>query len=94
MRSLLFIFSHSAHFYLFAPVFHGKQTPEKGTIVGYVAVIDKLSLPVPIQLPIPLICDQNKSYETEDWRVFPSSYLPEDHKKLTQIEALYKHLVF
>lgn len=86
--------SKSAHFYSFAPVFHGKQTPEKGTIVGYAAVIDKLSLPVPIQLPITLICDQNKSYETEDWRVFTSSYLPEDHKKLTQIEALYKHLVF
>ncbi|MGM1056517.1 MAG: Fic family protein [Bacteroidota bacterium] len=86
--------SKSAHFYSFAPVFHGKQRSEKGTIVGYAAVIDKLSLPVPIQLPVTLICDQNKSYETEDWRVFPSSYLPEDDEKLTQIEALYKHLVF
>lgn len=84
----------SAHFYSDAPVFHGLERPEKGTIVGYAAIIDKLGLNIPIQKPVALICNQNKSFETEDWRVFPPSYLPEDNEKLSRIEALYKHLVF
>lgn len=86
--------SMSAHFYSDAPVFHGLERPEKGIVVGYAAIIHKLGLNVPIPRPISLVCNQNKSFENEDWRVFPSSYLPEDHEKLSRIEALYKHLVF
>ena len=83
-----------AHFYSDAPVFNGLVRPEKGTIVGYAAIIDKLSLNIPMHTPVALICDQNKSFENEDWRVFQPSYLPEDNKNLSRIEALYKHLVF
>ncbi|MBZ9631239.1 Fic family protein [Salegentibacter sp. LM13S] len=83
-----------AHFYSDAPVFHGLEKPERGVVVGYAAIIDKLGLNIPIHKPVALICDQNKSFETEDWRVFQPSYLPEDHVKLSRIEALYKHLVF
>ncbi|NLN49498.1 MAG: hypothetical protein GX154_10530, partial [Clostridiales bacterium] len=36
----------------------------------------------------------NKNYETGEWRILPKSYLPEDNSELTEIEALYKHLVF
>lgn len=86
--------SPRAHFYSYAPVFHGLERPEKGIIVGYAAIIDKLGLNIPIHKPVALICDQNKSFENEDWRVLQPSYLPEDNQKLTRIEALYKHLVF
>ncbi|MDT0641236.1 Fic family protein [Zunongwangia sp. F363] len=86
--------TNSAHFYYDAPVFHGLKRPEKGTIVGYAAIIDKLGLNIPIPKPVALICNRNKSFVNEDWQVFPPSYLPEDHEKLSVIEALYKHLVF
>lgn len=83
-----------AHFHSDAPVFHGLEKPEVGVIVGYAAIIDKLALDIPIHRPVALICGQNKSFETEDWRVFQPSYLPEDNLNLSRIEALYKHLVF
>ncbi len=86
--------SNHAHFYRYAPVFHGLETPEKGTIVGYAAIIDKLGLKVPLHKPVALICDQNKSFEDEHWRVLQPSYLPEDHREMSTTEALYKHLVF
>jgi hypothetical protein len=84
----------STHFSQIAPIFHGKQCPEKGYIVGYTAVIDKLRLPIPIPYQITLVCNQNKNYETDDWKILPKSYLPEDNSEITEIEALYKHLVF
>lgn len=82
------------HFSHNALVFHGRNTPEKGLIVGYAAIINNLNLEVPIPAPIALVCNQNKKYQTEKWIVFPKSYLPDDNKQLTEIEALYKHLVF
>jgi len=84
----------AAHFYQITPIFHGKQCPEEGYIVGYAAIIDKLELKVPIPYQITLVCNQNKNYETSEWKILPKSYLPDDNSKLTQIEALYKHLVF
>lgn len=70
-----------AHFHYDAPIFHGLQRPEKGIIVGYAAIIDKLGLKIPVQRPLALICNRNKSFENEDWRVFQQSYLPEEHEE-------------
>lgn len=84
----------SAYFSQNAPVFHGKETPEEGTIVGYAAIIDSLKLKVPMVSPIALVSNQNKNYQKKDWIIFPKSYLPEDNKGLSEIEALYKQLVF
>ncbi len=83
-----------AHFSQQTPVFHSKQSPEKGYIVGYAAIVDKLKLPMPLTFSIAFVCMQNKSYQTEEWNIFPKSYMPEDDRKLTKIKALYKHLVF
>ena len=47
--------NNSTHFSQIAPVFHGKQCPEKGYIVGYTAIIDKLKLPIPIPYQITLV---------------------------------------
>lgn len=43
---------------------------------------------------IALVCKQNKKYQNEEWNVFPKSYLPEDNQNISELEALYKHLVF
>jgi Fic family protein len=83
-----------AHFSQKKPVFHGKQTPEEGSIVGYAAIVEKLNLQVSMVHPISLVCNQNKSYQNKDWHILPKTYLPEDHQELDEIEALYKHLVF
>lgn len=84
----------SAHFSQKKPIFHGKQSPEEGVIVGYAAIVDKLQLRMPMVNPIAMVCDQNKNYRNKDWIILPTSYLPEDNKKLDEMEALYKHLVF
>lgn len=84
----------SAHFSLKKLVFHGKQSPEEGNIVGYAAIIEKLNFQMPMINLITLVCNQNKSYQNKDWRILPKSYLPEDNQELNEIEALYKHLVF
>ncbi len=85
---------NSAHFSQKKPVFHGKQSPEEGIIVGYAAIINKLKLQIPMVSPISLVCTQNKNYQNKDWNILPKSYLPEDNQELDEIEALYKHLVF
>jgi len=84
----------NAHFSQDAPIFHGKKLPEEGFIVGYTAIIERLGLPVPIPDIIFVVCKQNKNYSSGIWRVFSNRYLPEDHSDLTELEALYKHLVF
>jgi len=84
----------NAHFSQKALVFQGKQLPEEGFIVGYAAIIDNLKLNMPLSYPVSIVCLQNKNYQIEDWKIFPKSYLPEDNLGLTEIEALYKQLVF
>ncbi len=84
----------NAYFSQTIPVFHGRRSPEEGYIVGYAAIIDKLGLKVPVPYQITIVCNQNKNYETKEWRILPKYYLPDDNSKLKEIEALYKHLVF
>jgi Fic family protein len=84
----------STHFSLKKPVFHGKQVPERGKIVGYAAIIDTLQLYMPMVSPITLVCEQNKKYQNRSWTVFSNKYLPNDSQALDEIEALYNHLVF
>lgn len=83
-----------AHFSQVKPIFHGNESPEEGTIVGYAAIINTLNLQMPMAHPIALVCNQNKNYRFENWRIFPRSYLPADNEKFNEIESLYKHLVF
>ena len=84
----------STYFSQIAPVFHGRKLPEEGAIVGYSSVINTLQLKIPMLDQIALVCLQNKKYQNKEWNVFPKSYLPEDNKNLSELEALYKHLVF
>lgn len=84
----------SAYFYYSAFVFHGRKLPEEGVIVGYSSIINKLQLKIPMLDQIALVCQQNKKYQNQEWNVFPKSYLPEDNENISELKALYKHLVF
>ena len=67
-------------------VFHGRKTPEKATLVGYGAIIEKLQLPMPMPSILSLISEKRRSYQTEEWVVYSSRNGFED--------SFYKHLVF
>lgn len=67
-------------------VFHGRQIPEKGTLVGYGALIDALSLSVPLPYRLAIISGKHRHYQTSEWRVFTPRHQPQD--------TLYGHLVF
>jgi hypothetical protein len=85
---------NSAHFSNNAPIIHGEAKPYQGWVVGYVAIIEKLKLPIPYPSTKAMVSEKNQNVETENWRVFPLRYLPEDSRKNSKIEALYNHLVF
>lgn len=51
-------------------VFHGRQTPEKGTLVGYGAIIETLSLQMPFPNTLALISEKRRQYEAPGWIVF------------------------
>jgi len=86
--------ANSAHFSLIAPVFNGITIPVDGYISGYTAIIYKLKLPVPFPKPIIVVNTKTKRSQTETFLILPNSYLVEDHLQLSEIEALYRHLVF
>lgn len=67
-------------------VFHGRQTPEESVLVGYGAMIEALSLPVPLPVRIALISKKRRQYQTSEWMVFTTRHSPHD--------TLYGHLVF
>jgi len=67
-------------------VFHGRQTPEKASLVGYGAVIDSLDLPVPLPAQLAVISDKHRQYQTSEWKVYTPRHAPQD--------SLYGHLTF
>lgn len=76
----------STHYSKKVPVFHGRTLPEKGSIVGYAAIIEVHQLVLPMPQKITLISDKHKVYETEEWKVLTPRHRPE--------ETLYHQLVF
>ncbi len=67
-------------------VFHGRQTPEKGTLVGYGAVIDSLDLAVPLPAQLAVISEKHRQYQTSEWLVYTPRHTPQD--------SLYGNLTF
>lgn len=84
----------SAHFLCAAPIFHGISLPEEGTVVGYAAIIHVLGWKIPMPGLIALVSARNRKYTTGRWVVYPQAYLPEDTAEITEMEALYRQLVF
>ena len=85
---------NSAHFSHNARIFLGRSLPEEGCVVGYASIVYKLNAQVPLPDQIAMVCNKNKKYETDQWKVFPDKYLPEDNLNNPEIEALYRQLVF
>jgi len=67
-------------------VFHGRNVPEEGVIVGYGAILEAYALPVPIPHQLAFVSSKHRQSESDHWKVFSSRYLPE--------ETLYKQLTF
>lgn len=67
-------------------VFHGRIAPEKATIVGYGAIIEKFALASPMLSELSLISSKRRDYKSNGWAVHSSRTAFED--------TLYKHLVF
>lgn len=74
------------HYSLDIRVFHGRQAPESGTLVGYGAIIEAHQLHVPLPERLALISTKNRRYTTAKWLVLTPRHAPEDN--------LYKQLVF
>lgn len=66
--------------------FHGKEVPENGTVVGYAALINAMSLKMPIPDTLALISTKNRKYKIDGWHVLTPRHEPDDN--------LYKQLVF
>ena len=76
----------SNHFSQEISVFHGKQTPERATLVGYGAIIDSLNLELPLPNKLALISEKHRQYSTTDWAVYTLRHKP--------LDTLYGHLTF
>lgn len=67
-------------------IFHGQETPENGTLVGYGAIIDALDLSMPFPDTLALISEKRRQYRVPRWIVFTPRHKPQDY--------LYSNLVF
>jgi Fic family protein len=67
-------------------IFHGRQAPEKGTLVGYGAIIETLGLPMPFPNTLALISEKHRQYRVPGWIVYTPRHKPQD--------SLYNQLVF
>jgi hypothetical protein len=74
------------HFSLQLSIFHGRTVPEEGVIVGYGAIIEAYQLAAPIPVKLAFISTKKRQFESDEWKVYSSRYLPE--------ESLYKHITF
>jgi Fic/DOC family len=67
-------------------IFHGRQVPEKGTLVGYGAIIEALGLTIPFPDTLALISEKRRQYKVPGWIVLTPRHKPQD--------SLYSNLVF
>ncbi len=67
-------------------IFHGRLAPEKGTLVGYGAIIETLGLPLPFPNTLALISEKRRQYRVPGWIVYTPRHKPQD--------TLYNQLVF
>ena len=77
---------NNTHFSQEITIFHGRQAPERGILVGYGAIIDAIKLQIPFPERLSLISEKTRRYNTKEWQVFTPRHLP--------LDTLYGHLVF
>lgn len=86
--------TNSAHFSFITPVFNGLDFSEPVIVSGYSAIIHKLQLKVPYPNIIGTVSLKSKRVNSDTYFMLPGSYRVDDNKSVSEIEALYKHLVF
>lgn len=86
--------ANSAHFSFIAPVFNGVSLPDKGIISGYAAIVHRLQLKIPLPIPFFAVSLKTVRIENDNYNYLPKSYEVDDSSDFSEIEALYKHLVF
>lgn len=86
--------SCSAHFSFLAPIFNGISLPDEGVISGYAAIIHGLELPIPLPIPFTVVSLKTVRVQNDNFTYLPKSYKVDDSLEYTEIQALYKHLVF
>lgn len=74
------------HFSQLITVFHEREVPEEGWLVGYGAIYKVFDLPAPLPDILALISRKHKQYKTADWIVFTPRHKPDD--------TLMDHLTF
>jgi hypothetical protein len=74
------------HFSQLIAVFHEREVPEEGWLVGYGAIYKVFDLPAPLPDILALISRKHKQYKTADWIVFTPRHKPDD--------TLMDHLTF
>ncbi|MEN8251700.1 MAG: Fic family protein [Bacteroidota bacterium] len=74
------------HFFQEINVFHGRELPEKGTLVGYGAIIEALAIPMPAPSKLALISEKRRQYKTTQWIIYTPRHKPQD--------SLFGNLVF
>jgi len=84
----------STHFSFLAPIFNGITLPEEGVISGYAAIVHTLNLPIPLPSPFAAVSLKTTWILEDGFIYLPKSYAVGDSLELSEIEALYKHLVF
>jgi hypothetical protein len=62
-------------------VFEERETPEKGYLAGYGALIRFYDLQVPLPDILAILSQKYKQYKSEDWMVFTPRHMPEDSLK-------------
>lgn len=67
-------------------IFHGREAPEPGILVGYGAIIDYLKLPLPLPRRLALISHSRRQYKNGAWNILTPRHEP--------LDTLYGHLVF
>jgi len=67
-------------------IFHGRNAPETGTLVGYGAIIEAFGLPMPFPNTLALISEKRRQYRVPGWIVFTPRHKPQD--------SLYSNIVF
>jgi hypothetical protein len=84
----------SAYFSNNAPIIQGVVKPCPGWVVGYTAIIDKLTLQIPLPAVKAMVSEKYRRKKKESWLILSVAYLPQDNASISKIEALYNHLVF
>lgn len=64
-------------------IFHGRELPEEGFLVGYSLIIDVIEKETNISLPLPeqmaIVTEKHQRYNSKNWQVFTIRHKPDEN---------------